>query len=559
VSFSDPSIAKTLEKTREMFNIKGVVKAGLQKFIRRHQDEDFPFILLGPSSSSLYFLAAIEGISHKRIRSRYNYRVYQWVAFPDCINMLHVFVLLKNKALIEKAFEDGCPFIRMTDGRSPLSIALELRNREIIEIVLAKVVEIAENNPKILASIEEDLSNLNNFSPPSLSMVYSLAFPVVSQRGLKNYGNLIDKSGVVITSPSYMIDENKFLMLKGETLEEISIVFRVSAFRMNLALGSLESLKFIDSLNNCSDNEVFRTQLVRSIILYKWRQVKKFVLLHDIFYVIISFFTLYYVGYSVSFDWISTIIIFATNSLFLVNEIMQVCIGFKSYMNSLWNFIDLARVLCCYMFLVVKYQFFYGNEKSTFDTETHKKIYQIIVISLVLLFLLRGLSLFELFDRTRSMIKVFRDIIKDSLVFLLVLAMTTSAFTCLFMILDENLNFFDAFTTTYSINFGAFKLENYSSTTDPNRQSFTLLACFLLATLINPLLMVNLLVSIFNDTFARLKDNLVIEDLKALAELLSEHEPMAVWGRAASTRHFIQICSQESVDKMTEEQEKSNN
>lgn len=556
-SIWDPSQLKHKFGTSEQpaFNLRNYMKSRIQKFLRKKSTfNDFQFTLLGPSTSSLYFLAAIEGISRKSIRPKYNYRVYQWVAFPASINMMHIFVFIKNQGLIEKAFLDGCPFIRMKDGRSPLSIALELENKELIEIVLKKIVEIAEVSPKILSSIEADLSTINTFSPPSLSKAYNLSFPIVTQKGLKNYGNLIDKSGVVIISPSYMIDETKFLISKGfDTLEEISIVYRVSAFRMNLALGSFDSLRFMNSLIDCTDNEVFRTQLVKSIILYKWKQVHKYVLIFDTVYVVTSLYILYYVGFSVRFSWLGTIFVFIFNSVFLAHEILQLFIGFKSYLKSLWNMIDIARIISCYIFLISKYKYFYNSEKAEFPQVIDKRFYQMIVISLVLFVLLRGLSFFELFDRTRSMIKVFRDVIKDSLVFLLLLAMTTLAFTCLFMILDDNLLFFDAFTTTYSINFGAFKIESYTKQADSSKFSYTLLACFLFATLINPLLMVNLLVSIFNDTFARLKENLVTEDLKALAELVSEHESLMFWRRWAHEKQFIQICSQENNDESQDE------
>ena len=553
----DPSQERSTSETSENknFNVKRFINKGIKKILRsKTYVSNFRFSLLGPGTSSLYFLAAIDEISRKKIRPKYNYRVYQWVAFPASVNMMHFFVHIKNQGLIEKAFLDGCPLIRMKDGRSPLSIALKFGNKELIEIVLKKIVEIAEVSPKILSSIEADLSTINTFSPPSLSKVYNLSFPIVTQKGLKNYGNLIDKSGVIIRSSSYMIDESKFLLLKGfDTLEEISIVYRVSAFRMNLALGSSDSLKFMNSLIDCTDNEVFRTQLVKSIILYKWKQVKNYVLMYDTVYVMSSLFILYYVGFSVRFTWFGTISIFILNSLFLAHEFLQLFIGFKSYLKSLWNMIDLARIISCYIFLIVKYKYFYNSEKAEFPEVIDKRFYQMIVIILVLFVLLRGLSFFELFDRTRSMIKVFRDVIKDSLVFLLLLAMTTLAFTCLFMILDDNLLFFDAFTTTYSINFGAFKIESYTRQADSSRFSYTLLACFLFATLINPLLMVNLLVSIFNDTFARLKENLVTEDLKALAELVSEHESLMLWRRWVHEKQFIQICSQENNDESQDE------
>lgn len=511
------------------------------------------FYLLGPNSSSLYFLGAIHGIANKWIRTRYDKRVYQWVAFPDCINLLHIFVHLQNQALISKAFEDKCAFIRTNSGKTPLTLALELKNKEIIELVLSNILNISQSHPKILNSIESDLSLVNLFSTPSLSKIYNAAFPIVSQKGLKSYGNLIDKKGVIITNHSYLIDENNFLQAKGyDTLEEISVVYRSSAFRMNFRPGSLESLKFLDSLANCSDHEVFRTQLVKAIILYKWRQIRFYVVIYDLFYLISSLYNLYYVAFTVPFSWLGTILIFAINTVFLIHEILQVFIGKKSYLKSIWNFIDIIRIVLCYVFLYLKFEYFESNLEP-FKNLSEKRIYQSVVIVLVLVILLRGLFFFQLFDRTRSMIKVFTDVIKDSLAFLIVLATTTLAFTFLFMILDQDLSFFDAFTSTYGINFGSFNVDLYSSSGNSSKFSYVLLVCFHLATLINPLLMVNLLVSIMNDTFGRLKDNLEMEDLKALAEVITEHESVLLWKKSEHIKEFIQICSQESNDESNTE------
>ncbi|OMJ69657.1 hypothetical protein SteCoe_32550 [Stentor coeruleus] len=107
------------------------------------------------------------------------------------------------------------------------------------------------------------------------------------------------------------------------------------------------------------------------------------------------------------------------------------------------------------------------------------------------------------------------------------------------MIIDINLDFGASLADAYCLNFGGFNTDNYGV--------FQLIM-FHLATLINPLLMLNLLVSIMNETFSRLKENLITEDIKALAELVVEHESVFFWKKNRGHRKFLQSCSPETIE-----------
>lgn len=513
-----------------------------QSFTQRNYEK---VMILGPSRSSLYFLGAISDIAQDQIVDNYDSRVYEWVAFPHCLNILHIFAYIQNASLIQKAFSSMCPFFRMVNGCSPLTIGLNTNNKEIIEVIvseIAKAIEKTEDNSiekekmsKMIARIENDLPRVNNASPPSLSKIYDLAFRVVYQTGLRRHGCLKNSNGVFLTDSSYLIDQNRFLLDKRQNLyEETNLVYRVSSFRMNFSLGSSEGLKFLESLCNCSNNDAFKTQIVQYMVLYKWEQVKYYIFLHNLVYLLFAISSLYYVAFTVDFSYFWHFFIFIINSFLLVYEWLQMS---KSYLSNLWNILDIFRIIIVYLFLVAKYYFFYPEKH--FDNITEKRAYQLTLVLVVGLTLLRGLSFFECYQKTRSMIKIFVDIIKDSVPFLLVLSCTTLAFTFIFMIIDDNLDFGASLTNTYCINFGGFETDNYGV--------FQLIV-FHLATLINPLLMLNLLVSIMNETFSRLKENLITEDIKALAELVVEHESVIFWKKNRGHKKFLQSCSPETIE-----------
>ena len=66
---------------------------------------------------------------------------------------------------------------------------------------------------------------------------------------------------------------------------------------------------------------------------------------------------------------------------------------------------------------------------------------------------------------------------------------------------------------------------------------------FVVATIINPLVMLNLLIAVMSDTYDRVRDGLQVTDHREMAQLIIEIETLLVWRRKHHDWKFIQYCS----------------
>jgi len=155
-----------------------------------------------------------------------------------------------------------------------------------------------------------------------------------------------------------------------------------------------------------------------------------------------------------------------------------------------------------------------------------------------MLVMARGFMHLNAFDITRALIFIMRETLKDMVSFLLVLILSVAAFSILNMIAlqinDKNgvfvktrkfvePNITESFFSTYLLLFGEnVGRMNYLETTLQKLLYF-------IASLILPIMTLNLLISIISDTYDRVRDTISASDLKLKAELMLGIEQIALF------------------------------
>lgn len=76
-------------------------------------------------------------------------------------------------------------------------------------------------------------------------------------------------------------------------------------------------------------------------------------------------------------------------------------------------------------------------------------------------------------------------------------------------------------------------------TTDYDWAQWTI---FILASAINPIIMLNLLIAIMSDTYDKVQESVEVADNKELSEMILEVETMMFWKRNTSDVEYMQIC-----------------
>ena len=497
-------------------------------------NHDEEISIIGPEYNSFCFLGMVSSVRDYP-RDSYDPLIYDWTIFPYCINIMHIFAFYQYCHLIRDSFFNNCPFIRMSNQLSSLSIALDLNNKELVECIVSELALLCENDHRIISRIEPDLPRLNLASPPSLSKLYELAYQVVKQPRLKKYGAIKKSSGITVISPTYLIEEERFLNPIDETMtviqEETNLVYRVSSFRMNFNMGSRFGIEFLESLCECTDDDVFRAKIIQDIIIYKWNRAKYSLYLYNfVFFCYVFVLVAYNTIVSAQGVGLEYLTMFFNTVLFIY-ECLQMSIGAKGYLSNLWNLLDLLRISLTYIYIVIDYCYFHNIYRN-------ESLYSVTIFFTMLLALLRGLSFFECYYKTRSITKIFFEIILDSRDFLLICVYSIFALSFLVISLDlfKEDKLYHGLTTTYNLNFGGLNTSIFEGYT---------IVWFYLATLATLLLMLNLLVSIMNQTFQNSKENLITKDLKALAERVIEIESVLIWRKDSGTAQYLQSCSPE--------------
>jgi hypothetical protein len=222
---------------------------------------------------------------------------------------------------------------------------------------------------------------------------------------------------------------------------------------------------------------------------------------------------------------VSSIGFISINIYFLLYELYQSITTGVSYFLDVWNYIDIIRSPVCIAWG------FLSLAESTGD------LYDVLTLLTNLLCWIRGLTYFTTFKRTRIFVRMVLEVTNDTSSFLIVLVYTTLAYGTLFVasssIGGEGHNFIAAMKDAYLLDLGTF---------DPKEYNNSQWIVFLFASIINCIIMLNLLVSILGDAYAKVQETVIESDYSQMLDAILELEKLMVWNRNKGVRAYLQIC-----------------
>ena len=208
------------------------------------------------------------------------------------------------------------------------------------------------------------------------------------------------------------------------------------------------------------------------------------------------------------------------------NEVSLIQIP-RNLLNFLinWNSIDLGRIILCILFLIYEFQSS-SNQEVTY--------------CLISLILIRGLTGFRCFRMTRYYVRLILNSIRDILPFILIFFYSTLSFGIICSVYRD-ISMSELWMYPYDLNIGA---ASHNNEFDINYISF------FIATVINVIIMLNLLISILGDSFDRFQINALEIDFMEMAKTLVEFETMMVWRRKSlDTGKFLVGIMNENQQK----------
>lgn len=214
--------------------------------------------------------------------------------------------------------------------------------------------------------------------------------------------------------------------------------------------------------------------------------------------------------YSTTYPLDKTMIIppFIISNILALYEMYIIKVGGRLYWSSFWNYIDISRILMIIIyFVLVLNEFAYGMRE--------------FLGILTFISWARGVTYFRIFKPTRYLINLIKEVIMDISYFLIVLFYSVISFSLITYVLhgvpNGNTDYFDSLTLAYQANIGDYDSENFG---------MYYWIFFFSYTVINPIIMLNLIINLMGSTFERVQSDKMIADSLELVEMIIEGETL---------------------------------
>jgi len=205
----------------------------------------------------------------------------------------------------------------------------------------------------------------------------------------------------------------------------------------------------------------------------------------------------------------TTLILLGFGIYFLLFEGYQIVIRTADYFTDFWNIFDLFRALLllyyCWADIVI----------GLSEDYTAGPLMSYCLAALNLFSWMRAISYLRLFQDTRVLISLLVQVIKDMVGFLVVLIAALFGFMTTFSALGESetLTIEDSFKHNYRLMFGDFNPDDYTTA------GWIL---FIIGSTLMTLVMLNMLIAIMSDTYARVMGEIIPSDYQELNNMILE-------------------------------------
>ncbi|CDW79600.1 wd40 repeat-containing protein [Stylonychia lemnae] len=449
--------------------------------------------------------------------------------FPYNFSPLHVLVMNKNAEVLQHALRSG--FIYTTDylGKTPLTYALELGQLSCIDEIAQYLVNEGSN----YAMTKEDFFLMFGSEIQSVRQLLGKVISPVKQnlRGPPpDFGEFQNERYAFqqYQSPSDDFVTTSVGDVVSGNLKEIQ--FLTSQIKLNLTPGSNESLKIMRHLAT-ADPEIFRTNM-KVIIDYKWSLFKKILQLQSFIYYVYLILVWLQILYNNAP--VITAIVQVSTGLLLIYEGLQCYANSSYYLYDFWNYFDLSGFIILFLHCTfVQLGIEYTNDDVV-------RSFGIMVLCA------RGVSYLRSFDQSRYLVGMIQEIISDMASFFVVLIFALFALASIKTVLDQTdeitiSEFLEETLTFYRIALGDWEVSDFATV--------WYLLVFICSTMLIPLILMNLLIALMGDTYARVQDSILPKDYALKAQLLWEVESLLSFKREAGVpQYFIVYKEAEHKD-----------
>ena len=454
---------------------------------------------------------------------------------PLKINLAHIYSYLGYDKLLEASLKKGIDIRIDTDGHSPLFYALERRSQGCVDIILKFMIDMKKTDSSKFQNFSYALRNefeilLDNCSEQLPDFLNAVFYRV---EDILNFAVPLAELPQLNYSDDPRVNPYDFVYRFNEIPEgnqEIPIIFKTLPFAISYIKGSSGSIDILDSICNCPNKLILETEMIKTYVRNKWDDLWGFILLLTLLLwgnivLMMVLISLYYNGYTDTVEYSLTAGAFVIINIMLgLYEIVQAYSQGLTYLADPWNVIDILRLVLSFSWI-----------PTTYFVKENDDYFVYLTFFMIMFNFLRGLTGFRAFDDTRYYTRLILRACFDVIPFLLVFFYSTLAFGTLFYAStpEDASHILEFWKWPYELSMGGFDTGDYS---------FLKYVCFMIATLINVVVILNLLISILGDTFGSFQAEAPQIDCLEMAEVVAELETLMFWNRTIVDKKYLQKC-----------------
>ena len=461
-----------------------------------------------------------------------------WLIAPYLIGPAHILAYSNRFSDLQRAlFFEGnkANFFSSVKNETPLNICVSKEFKNCIDICLRYIKQEGQGrhgkprNPRAFIPLESCLNELNQIEYSYISKLYDSLFIENHDPYLPRFCKIELDLPKWDPCEQFNIFSDKFYPHDMFPSTGRPVVFQQSVIPLSLDTGTSDSIDFMESLLNCPDNTIFRSKIIIEYLQYKWSLLKKPTYLIGLVYILyLIMLGLHIVVFLESKFFLFLLILI---HVVLVSwEVLQIATDFGDYWKNAWNVLDQLRSISFSFYAIMAW----GGDYNT-D----------ILLSVLIFSWTRGIGCFRMFDETRYMVRLIVQVIIDITTFFFILFYATLAFAFVYYMRNPEKSFAVYLTVAYRLDLGDFETDLHSAFD---------WGIFFVATMINPLIMLNLLIAIMSDTASYVDTVDDILGYRELAQMIIEVEKVMFWKKHLKHKHFLHkldyfAVSDEEVDK----------
>ena len=454
-----------------------------------------------------------------KVLAKYHFLPKEW----DYLHFVAFLLPDVDSSLIDVAKESQVSFSFDIYDKTPLDYMLEYPGAKKMQVQqfftyffknVSSLVNLKALNPdKMLLSLSDKMSQIFETQTEASFLNFLKCFAINPEEHLKNYQNL-PVQGDILDGEAKSFAQLKALEYNEEEVRDVisregklTLKYLILGLPSSYNIYSKDSLNIMWMMNDSQDVLFYESPIVKNLIDYYWKKSTKSLWLWMIVNLIpVGLFTAFALLRADDHELSSQLLVGTTaiSALFLIFDILQMTADASEYFQNPFNFIEL---------LIVTVQFLTAG---LFWSGTHGDMLSFFVSLSLLLWYTKLLVLMRMIDQLRYLIRMIIEIFVGSLSFMMVIFTYVVAFTIAMYQSrkeTESPDFWDVALEMYTFGVGTYDNSNYSGITMP---------FFILATILMPLILLNMLIALMGDIYERAKEDAVCINAKERIAMISE-------------------------------------